>query len=664
MTVEPLPSVRRWGAPPVLRLAPADDPQLPALDRRIDAALAAGPLPAAVGALAHALEGWAAEGPADLLLAVEADGRTLVLRRGAGWARLIPAMGGAPSPFACEDNVRPAQAEVAVFSLRTGERLELFLRAAQPGATPDAQLAAPAEPSPARPPPPRTYLLDPLNGVDRARVDRYLRAVTVRSGTTLITEGSPGDTSYIVVSGRLRVRRGPTFLVDVGPGEHLGDLALASARPRSATVEALTDTDVLALHRADFDRILSQNPRLGTRLAVPLLQRLGDRVRALTDRVEVTEADARARFTRMHHDGARRLARASPWAAVLYAAWRAPDLGLAAAGWCALVIAVDVITLAHLRARATDGASALPAHRVLHAVFGLAWGSAALVHGPTEAIGAFDPALPWLVGTTSVATATLATDARSLAAVQLGTWAPLVLHLAAASGWAAAPLLAAIALLVAGQHFLARLSRERVAAAAEESARAARNASDLATVQAALAQANSTVAAQNAALEDALHRITRLANTDALTGLANRRQSAERLRGLAPDARAALLFLDLDHFKSINDRFGHAVGDEVLVAVAGRLREAAGASAVVGRWGGEEFVVCDPATDDARACGEALRAALRATAVPTAAGPLTVTASIGAARREPGEPLDAWIARADGACYAAKHGGRDQVRVG
>ncbi|WP_194165263.1 GGDEF domain-containing protein [Deinococcus terrestris] len=156
-----------------------------------------------------------------------------------------------------------------------------------------------------------------------------------------------------------------------------------------------------------------------------------------------------------------------------------------------------------------------------------------------------------------------------------------------------------------------------------------------------------------------------LANTDALTGLPNRRAlyaAVERLLE-APGQPACLILLDLDHFKGINDRHGHNVGDAVLAQAAARLRGALRGTDTVGRWGGEEFLIVLPGADAPGASQVAERLRREIGASPFAeAGP--VTASLGVAEARPGDDLDRWVARADVALYRAKAAGRDRVCVG
>ncbi len=159
--------------------------------------------------------------------------------------------------------------------------------------------------------------------------------------------------------------------------------------------------------------------------------------------------------------------------------------------------------------------------------------------------------------------------------------------------------------------------------------------------------------------------LERLAQTDPLTSMPNRRHATDTLeREVQRSHRHALalsvVLLDLDHFKSINDRFGHQLGDRVLCAVAGTLRSSLRREDLAARWGGEEFIVVLPSTglEAALECAERLRSALDAIHVH----PLVrITASAGVAALRPAEGGDELIRRADVALYAAKAGGRNSV---
>jgi diguanylate cyclase (GGDEF)-like protein len=157
------------------------------------------------------------------------------------------------------------------------------------------------------------------------------------------------------------------------------------------------------------------------------------------------------------------------------------------------------------------------------------------------------------------------------------------------------------------------------------------------------------------------------ASLDPLTKLPNRRALAaelEREHALARRGRPpfSVLLLDVDHFKRVNDERGHAAGDFALEEIARRLRHRARTSDVVGRWGGEEFLIIAPDTNaaGAEALAEALRMAISEAPIAAGEGPVRVTASVGGASWER-ETVDELLARADRALYEAKSGGRDMV---
>jgi diguanylate cyclase (GGDEF)-like protein len=171
-------------------------------------------------------------------------------------------------------------------------------------------------------------------------------------------------------------------------------------------------------------------------------------------------------------------------------------------------------------------------------------------------------------------------------------------------------------------------------------------------------------------LAKAAEELERLATTDALTGLCNRRQFfalAEREwnRVQRYDRPLALLMFDIDSFKSINDRFGHEVGDNVLVRVAAVCREAKRDTDIVARIGGEEFAVLLPETDlpSAGLFAERLRAACAKIHVLADRRDLTISVSIGVAEIDPGmRGIEDAMRSADAALYAAKRAGRNCVR--
>jgi diguanylate cyclase (GGDEF)-like protein len=181
-------------------------------------------------------------------------------------------------------------------------------------------------------------------------------------------------------------------------------------------------------------------------------------------------------------------------------------------------------------------------------------------------------------------------------------------------------------------------------------------------------RANNTTVATNIRLQ---REYKRSAMVDALTGLHNRRWLEDALPRFAnrftrSQLPLALLMVDIDHFKLVNDEHGHPAGDAVLVVVAHTLRSAVRPTDHVARYGGEEFVVILPDTGPRSAQGvaERLRAAVSLASIHNAAGKLlpTVTISIGGALLPPSDgTAAALIAAADANLYVSKQNGRDRV---
>lgn len=157
---------------------------------------------------------------------------------------------------------------------------------------------------------------------------------------------------------------------------------------------------------------------------------------------------------------------------------------------------------------------------------------------------------------------------------------------------------------------------------------------------------------------------------DPLTGLPNRAAWSERLdhevntwhqRGNS----LSLAMLDLDHFKRINDGYGHLAGDKVLKIIANVLRKYLRPNDFIARFGGEEFVLLmpDSALEEALAVGEGLRAAIEACPFHFKGEPVTITMSMGLAQFQPGERSDLALKRADEALYRAKAAGRNRVQA-
>ncbi|AMG75093.1 GGDEF domain-containing protein [Sphingopyxis granuli] len=195
----------------------------------------------------------------------------------------------------------------------------------------------------------------------------------------------------------------------------------------------------------------------------------------------------------------------------------------------------------------------------------------------------------------------------------------------------------------------------------------------MATTYAAISQSGSVVVLIATGLvmllvtmRDTTAEMIARSETDPLSGVFNRRGFERHAEAaLAREGKAALIAADLDHFKQINDSFGHAAGDGVIAHFAAMLAEAAPSEAIVGRVGGEEFAVLLPAAllSDGRLYAEAVRAAFASAELPVLGVDRRFSASFGVAQWMPPETLPDLLHRADTALYRAKSGGRNRVCV-
>jgi len=165
------------------------------------------------------------------------------------------------------------------------------------------------------------------------------------------------------------------------------------------------------------------------------------------------------------------------------------------------------------------------------------------------------------------------------------------------------------------------------------------------------------------------HELKLAATRDALTGVCNRGELETQLALLVGEAAKSnwgeafsVIFADVDHFKSVNDTYGHAMGDKVLVEFARLLQHETYSGEVVGRYGGEEFVILCPGTDLAQATKRAdrIRLAVSKLEIEGMAG-RKITSSFGVSQAENGDSVDSVLRRADEGLYEAKHGGRNRV---
>ncbi|MEH6626469.1 MAG: GGDEF domain-containing protein [Motiliproteus sp.] len=177
-------------------------------------------------------------------------------------------------------------------------------------------------------------------------------------------------------------------------------------------------------------------------------------------------------------------------------------------------------------------------------------------------------------------------------------------------------------------------------------------------------------------LREAQRKLEHLASTDVLTGLMNRREIMNRSElefirhkrafNTDPDAVFCVIMIDIDHFKKVNDRYGHPAGDEVLRRFASLLTDQLRSYSFLGRYGGEEFLILLPDTNrqEAMMVAERLRLAVKYMKISVEDNDLTITLSLGvSAVSSDDKDFDQILLRADHALYMAKEAGRDQVKI-
>jgi diguanylate cyclase (GGDEF)-like protein/PAS domain S-box-containing protein len=177
----------------------------------------------------------------------------------------------------------------------------------------------------------------------------------------------------------------------------------------------------------------------------------------------------------------------------------------------------------------------------------------------------------------------------------------------------------------------------------------------------------------NSSLINALKRINELdheACLDPLTGVGNRRFADGKLDSSLREFQNfgmshGVLFVDIDHFKNVNDRYGHRAGDQVLTAIGRTMVSNLRATDVVARWGGEEFlaIVCNVDVERLRTLAENLRMLVASSRVLVGGQIIRVTVSVGATLMRDGDTVESLVDRADALMYRSKIGGRDRVTV-
>lgn len=341
------------------------------------------------------------------------------------------------------------------------------------------------------------------------------------------------------------------------------------------------------------------------------------------------------------------------------------------AAWLICMFLVQLTRLALARRHLDPGASADTLHRrrllrvVINVLNGAGWASIWFVLDT----GRLDFLFMYRFGVLSAALGVTVNSLNVVLPVYLGFVTPLVTITAAYLFMDAAYLSASqrasiaigvfvyVALLMATARSANRMSRRAFEQSFEREA----------ALHEARASAERELALRER-LQLANERLTVLASHDALTGLFNRRHLVDelerRVRTLARHQSGfAVVSLDVDHFKSVNDSLGHQVGDLVLKGAAREISARLRDIDIFGRWGGEEFLCILPHTSfaEAVACAERLRERLASVPLIESDTDMRVTASFGVAVCRAGEDIDALIARVDHALYGAKKTGRNRT---
>jgi len=191
---------------------------------------------------------------------------------------------------------------------------------------------------------------------------------------------------------------------------------------------------------------------------------------------------------------------------------------------------------------------------------------------------------------------------------------------------------------------------------------------DFQQLEAELKKARRTIEIKEIELKAVLAQSHEISNSDVLTFLPNRRKiigdlQAEVIRAARYGSPLSISLVDIDHFKNVNDNYGHLTGDETLRTIAARLRDQIRHPDTIGRYGGEEFLIVLPNSDSKDATEQAARLCqqIRDLKIDTEKHQFTVTISVGVAQFRNGqENWEQFLSRADDALYQAKENGRDQ----
>lgn len=340
--------------------------------------------------------------------------------------------------------------------------------------------------------------------------------------------------------------------------------------------------------------------------------------------------------------------------------------------WFGLINIVEVLLIGvgYLYQRSTLGDEGAPVwvkvQVACSGLLGLAWGLSVWFFWVDGEFLTYIINLMVLVGVSAVSMIILAPIRLAAMMFSTGVVLPLLVQLAVVPNPLWPQIATGLVVLVVIQLRYARMVEAEFFRALDSAVRNASLVALLSQARSALHETNEQIAAKNASLQEALGRLGELVTHDELTGVFNRRFILEQLdiqiaRMARHASTASVLMFDLDHFKRINDHFGHPVGDKALRATVAAVQAELRDGDQLARVGGEEFMVLLPATTQQAAAvlGERLRQAIAAIVMQEGDEQVAWTASFGAAELKPAEDLASWLRRVDAALYRAKAQGRN-----
>ena len=342
--------------------------------------------------------------------------------------------------------------------------------------------------------------------------------------------------------------------------------------------------------------------------------------------------------------------------------------------WMSLIVVVELLIVGMRRqfsqavGHEQDGRPWVLALIALAGLLGLIWGASVWFLWDKSQFLIYVINLTLLVGVSGITMVVLAPLRWAGWLFSLGMTLPVLLQIGAANNPLGLEITLGWLVMVLAQARYASELRRELTQQIDASERNGALAGMLSEAGDKLQRVNAQLAVKNTELEHAMERLNHLVTVDHLTGARTRRYVFEQMeRQASSKARhgtpLSVIMLDLDHFKSVNDRFGHPVGDRALQAVAlaitGQLRD----GDILARVGGEEFLVLLPMTGLAAAMqlAERLRQTLAATTISEGTHQIALPASFGVAELQEGEDLNAWYQRLDATLYRAKSRGRNAL---